>query len=123
MKYVGKIGFEMQVETDPGIWVSRVEERTYFGDVIRNTRRYSDGDKMHDDLRISNQISVLADSFCIEYIFCMKYITWMNQRFKVDSADINYPRVIITLGGVWHGDDVSETTPEAPDSFGGTTRV
>lgn len=114
MKYVGKIGFECQVETDPGVWVPRVEERTYFGDVIRNTRRYQDGDKMNDDLRISNQISVLADSFCIENIFCMKYITWMKQRFKIESVDINYPRIIITLGGMWNGEFASEEEIEAP---------
>lgn len=116
MRYAGKIGFECQVETDPGLWVSRVEERSYFGDVIRNTRRYQDGDKIHDDLRISNQISVLADSFCIEHAFLMKYITWMGQKFKIESVDIAYPRIIITLGGMWNGESVPSEAPEVPDS-------
>lgn len=123
MKYVGKIGFERQIETDPGIWVSRVEERTYFGDVIRNTRRYQDSDKMNDDLRISNQISVLADSFCLENAMCMKYITWMCQRFKIDSLDVNYPRIIITLGGVWNGEPVIEEETETSDPSGRTFGV
>lgn len=124
MRYAGNVGFSMTVETNPGIWTDRIIEKPYFGDVVKNTRRWLSAENINDDLRINNQISIVADSFCHAHLFCMKYVTWMGTKFKVESVDINYPRVIITLGGEWRENGtLREEAPEIPDNAGGASGV
>lgn len=114
MKYCGNIGFAMTVERDPGIWVDTIVEKRCFGDVIKNSRRWETGDKVNDDLQVNNQISIVADSFCQAHLFQMKYITWFGTAWKVSTVDIAYPRIIITLGGVWNGSRPQEEPDEPP---------
>ena len=38
-KWSGKIGFVVTSETKPGVWKEVATDRTYYGDLIRNTRK------------------------------------------------------------------------------------
>jgi hypothetical protein len=33
----------------------------------------------------------------------MRYVEWMNARWKITSIDVKRPRVILTIGGVYNG--------------------
>ena len=65
-KYFGQIGFTVSEETDPGVWTESIVERDYFGDITKNYKRY-EGNKIVDDINISNNISIVADPFAYEY--------------------------------------------------------
>lgn len=105
MKFFGKIGFSMQKETNPGIWDSVVEERDAYGDVLSNVRRWeSSSETVNDSVTTSNRISVLADRFLCEHMGAMRYVRWNGTVWKINSIDLVRPRAILTLGGVYNGE-------------------
>lgn len=105
MKYYGKIGYVDSVETSPGVWKeSKVIERLYTGDIIRNTRRRDSGENLNDDVNISNEISIVADSFANQNFHLLRYAEWMGTRWKITNIDVQPPRLILSLGGVYNGE-------------------
>lgn len=105
MKFAGKIGFVKTVDPeDNGNWVVEKTELPYFGDVLRNTSRWKDNSySTNDDITINNQISVYIDPYALENFQYMKYVEWFGSLWKIESVEINHPRVLITLGGVYNG--------------------
>ena len=108
-KYYGKIGFIKTEEVyEDGVPIGDFEtktiERNYSGDILKNYRRSNEStDKVIDDINIDNQFSIVADSFMIENLSYLKYITYLGVKWKVTSVDIQYPRLILNVGGVWNG--------------------
>ncbi len=103
-RFYGKIGFEITTETRPGVFKEHYEERSYKGDVIKNSRRWDSSDKLNDDLIISNDISIISDSFANANFGVMRYVRWMNQVFEITSAsiDVERHRITLSLGGVFN---------------------
>ena len=103
-KFYGIVGYVETVETKPGVWTARTTEREYSGDLIRNTSRWSTpSDSTNDDLNISNQISIIADPFAYQKFHSMKYVEFMGTKWKISNVDVQRPRLILTLGGVYNG--------------------
>lgn len=102
-KFYGIIGYAESVEVEPGIWEDQMTERRYYGDLIRNTRRLQSSDKVNDDITTSNEISILADPFAYENFHSMRYVEFMGTKWKVVNIDVQYPRLILSLGGVYNG--------------------
>ena len=102
-KFYGVIGYAVTEETEPGIYEERIIEKEHFGDVVRNTRRLSNAAKVNDDITISNQISIVADPFANNNFHSMRYVSFMGSRWKVTEVEVQYPRLILTLGGVYNG--------------------
>ena len=104
-KWYGKVGYIETKETSPGVWKPEVIERPYFGDVLRNSSRWSSSsDSTNDDLNINNQISIVADPFAYRNFHSIKYVEFMGAKWKVTSVDANQrPRLILTIGGVYNG--------------------
>lgn len=102
-KYYGVIGYAATVETEPGIYEEQIIETEYVGDVLRNTRRLREGSKINDDITISNQISIIADPYASNNFHAMRYVTFMGAKWKVSDVEVQYPRLILTLGGLYNG--------------------
>lgn len=103
-KWYGTIGYADMVETAPGVHKESIITRNYSGDVIRNSSRWSaSSDSTNDDLNINNQISILADPFAYQNFHSMKYIEFMGTRWKITSVEVQYPRLILSMGGVYNG--------------------
>lgn len=77
-------------------------ERPYYGDVIRNTRRYEKGEHLNDNLNVDNRISILADAYANENFHNMKYVVWMGSKWKITNVDVERPRLILTISNVWN---------------------
>lgn len=103
-KYYGKIGYGVSEETSPGIWENRIYEREYFGDLIQNTYRVQASENLNDNFTISNKISILADSFAYENFNIMKYVEYLGVKWKIESIEVQYPRLILTTGGIYNGE-------------------
>lgn len=103
-KFYGKIGFTKLVEDEPGVWIDDIEERYYYGDVLSNNVRYENSGNVNDNVGISNKISILSDSFANENLHAMKYIEFMGTKWKIRDIEILYPRLILTIGGVYNGE-------------------
>lgn len=102
-KFYGPIGYAVTVETKPGVWEEQITERYYIGDVIRNTRRLQSTDQVNDDVNISNEISILADPFANGNFHAMRYVGFLGAKWKITSVEVQYPRLLLTLGGVYNG--------------------
>lgn len=102
-KWYGKIGYAETVETEPGIWEDVFTERSYYGDLIRNTRRLQSSSSVNDDVVVSNQISIVADPYANEHIFAMRYIEFQGAKWKISDVEVQHPRLLLTLGGVYNG--------------------
>lgn len=107
-KYHGKIGFVTFKETSPSVISEDPIEREYFGDVTRISKRWEKGEHLNDNLQVNNQFSIVADAYARDNLFAIRYITWMGSKWQVTSAEVQYPRLILTIGGVYNGQ-----TPEA----------
>ena len=103
-KWYGEIGFAETVETKPGVWVEQITKRNYYGDVTRDSRRLQTADKLNDNVNISNQISIISDPYANENFHSMRYAFYMGTRWKITDIEVQYPRLKLTLGGVWNGE-------------------
>ena len=101
-KFCGLIGYAVTKETEPGIWEEQIVEVEYFGDVIRNSRRFSGSAKVNDDINISNQISIIADPFANNNFHAMKYVVFMGAKWKISEVTVQYPRLVLTIGGLYN---------------------
>lgn len=104
MKYYGAVGYSETVETKPGVWEDVIAERFYYGDVLRNSRRWdSSGEQQNDNIRITNQFSILADPYAFQNTSNIKYITYKNVKWKVLEATQEERRIILTVGEKYNG--------------------
>lgn len=102
-KFYGIIGYVETKETSSGVWTEEATEHNYYGDVIKNSRRWNQSENLNDDLTFNNTISIIADSFAYENFQTMRYIKWMGASWKITNIDIQRPRFILTIGGVYNG--------------------
>lgn len=102
-KFAGRIGFGEQVETEPSVIEMVITERRYRGEVIRNTRSLTDGEKVNNDITVGNSISIIADAYARGHFFAMLYIEWQGVLWSVSNVDVQHPRLILRLGKVYNG--------------------
>ena len=101
-KWYGEIGFAETVEMKPGVWVEQITKRNYYGDTIRNSRRLQSANQLNDNINISNQISIVADPYANNNFHSMRYAEFMGTKWKISDIEVQYPRLILTLGGVYN---------------------
>jgi hypothetical protein len=102
-KFFGEIGFATQVETSPGIWEDQIVEKQYYGDVFRESRRFSTTDQVLDKINLSNQISILADGYVVDNIQNLRYVRWLGGLWKISYVELKFPRLVLEMTGVYNG--------------------
>ena len=103
-KFYGEIGYVDMLESRPGVYEERITERLYSGDILRNSSRWSTNpDSVNDNMTINSQISILADPFAYKNFHSMKYVKYMDTSWKITSVEVQYPRLILTIGGLYNG--------------------
>ena len=102
-KFYGKIGYGDAVETAPGVWEDTIVEYNYYGDVLRNTRKLQEGEQLNSDITVGNSISIVADAYANEHFFAIRYIEWAGTLWVVSNVDVQSPRLLLRLGGVYNG--------------------
>jgi hypothetical protein len=101
-KFFGAIGYAETLETTPGVWEEQISEHDYYGDLIRNTRRLESSNELNDNINIANEISIVADPFALCNFHAMRYVVFMGTKWKISSIEVKYPRLILTLGGLYN---------------------
>lgn len=103
-KFYGPIGYAVTEEMAPGVWEEKITERMYYGELVRNTRKYQSADQLNDNINVANEISILADPFATENFHMMRYVGFMGAKWKISNVEVQYPRLILTVGGVYNGE-------------------
>lgn len=115
-KYFGKIGYVESVEVERGVFEERPIEREYRGEILRNTRRWENSEHLNDNLNVNNLFSIVSDAYANDHFFAMRYIWWQGVRWEITNVEVQRPRLILTIGGVYNGPTVEST--ETSDDVG-----
>ena len=113
MKFYGPVGFIEKTEKRSGVYTQEPVEYKYAGDVLRRSLRFQSGESVNDTLTPSQQISILADPYARNHVGSMKYVKWMGTAWKISEVSMEYPRLILTLGGAYNGATVRSSDPGA----------
>ena len=108
MKFYGIVGYcETAEETGDreGNWIkNRITEKRYYGDVLRNTRKWeSNQDSTNENLNINNSFSIVADAYAYDHFWAMTYVKWHGACWKITNVEVQRPRLILMVGGVYNG--------------------
>lgn len=111
-KFYGKIGYGHSIESAPGVWVDTIVEYSYYGDVIHNMRKLTEGEHLNKDLTVGNSISIVADAYANEHFFAIRYVEWAGTLWTVSDVEVQAPRLLLRLGEVYNGPQaVAPVTP------------
>ena len=102
-RFYSEVGFANKVEIRPGVWEDRIIVRKYQGDLIKNSRKLDAGDRVHSDISVGNSISIVADPYAREHFFAMMFVKWAGALWTVTDVEVQSPRLILRLGGVYNG--------------------
>ena len=102
-KWFGKVGYAVTEETEPGIWEETITDREYYGDVISNRFKRQNSGDVNDDINISQIISIIADPFAYQHCSKIIYVEYMGSKWKVSDVEPIFPRLQLTIGGVYNG--------------------
>lgn len=103
-KFWGTVGYIDYEQTKPGVWTEVATERTYGGDINRDTRVLQNGGQVNDNISVSNTISIVADAYANRNFHTIRYVIWNGAKWKVTNIDASQrPRLILTLGGLYNG--------------------
>lgn len=119
-RFFGQIGYGHTVETKPGVWQDQITEYDYYGDVIKESSALTvgktstaltSGPTLNRVLAIANTISIVADAFANDNFYAIRYVRWAGKLWEVNTVQVQIPRLILVLGGVYSG-----LTPSAPST-------
>lgn len=104
-KWFGQIGFVDNSMVRPGVYMpDKIIEKDYYGEVKNLYQRSENNpDSVIDNINASCEISILADQFINGNISRMKYATYLGQKWKITKISSEYPRLFLTLGGLYNG--------------------
>ena len=102
-KFAGLVGYGVQVETSPGIWEN--EERTLVmkGDLIRQNVDIRGNDKINGDIALGHRLSLIGDAYAFDNYFNMKWVEIDGRKWTVASIEVQRPRLIVGIGGLYNG--------------------
>lgn len=102
-KYSGLVGYGEEVETVPGVWETSIKERMMKGDLIRQNANIRESGKVNNDVTLSHRVSLLGDAYAFDNYFNMKYIQIDGRNWEVSSIEVQRPRLLVDIGGLWNG--------------------
>lgn len=114
MRFYDKVGYGIPGELVGGVWTDSITERDHYGEVLKAMSSLEPSDKVNDNVRLQNRISIVADAFALENFSTIKYVLWTGTRWTVQSVEVERPRLILSLGGVYNGPVPTPAAPESP---------
>lgn len=108
-KFYGNVGYIETVETEPGIWEPQETLRPYYGELVRNSSKFQTSGGNNDNVNVNNEVSIVADPYAMQNFHNIRFIEFMGATWQITNVEVKYPRLILSIGGVWNGEQ-SRTT-------------
>ena len=102
-KYAGLVTYVSEVESRPGIWTEESVSRLMRGDMLRKTLSVQNDDKVNSDISLNHRVSLVGDEFALNNYYGIKHIQIDGRDWEVTSVEVQHPRLIVTVGGLWNG--------------------
>ena len=102
-KFHGNVGFVENKKTGKGVWEDVVTELPYFGDVLRDSISIENNASLNSGFTVNNMFSLLADDYAMLHFSAIRYLRWGGVAWEVTSVEAKTPRLILRVGGVYHG--------------------
>ena len=104
-RWSGKIGFVEEKETsvNSGIFKSVPTEKPHYGTIVRESKKFQGGYAVNDNAVVTNRISFVGTQYAIDNVHNIKYAEFNGRMVQIKSYNIERPRIVVTLGGVWNG--------------------
>lgn len=124
MRFSGKVGYVIPVERviegyedqHSGIFDEIINEKKYSGDVLRDYSSWNNSSQINGSPILHNDISIIADQFAYQNFQWIRYIHYMNADWAVTSIEVQRPRLLLKIGGLYNAtDQQTDGTPEATD--------
>lgn len=103
-KFYGLVGFVSTVDAGNGIFKEVPNARPYSGDVEKNSHRMETGEGLNDNVRVTNSINIMADTYAFQNFQDIRYVEWMGVAWEVSYVEVQRPRLTLNLGGVYNGE-------------------
>ena len=103
-KTIVSVSYCMSIEIEPGVWDDHVKAVSYPADITRlNSRWSANTDSTNDNISLNSQISFVADAFANQHFALIKHVNAYGAEWQVTNVEVQHPRIILTLGGVYNG--------------------
>lgn len=102
-KWFGKIGFSQSVQTKPGLYEDQIVEGEYYGELTNTVGRPETTEKVVNNIKINNTLSIVADPFAFQNFYSIKYAEYLGVKWKVTAVEVQYPNLILSMGEVYNG--------------------
>ena len=120
-KWYGKVGYIETTETSPGVWTEQYTEREYYGDLTRNHKRFENAQYLNDNITLQNEISIVCDPYALQNFQYIRYVEVMGSFWRVTAVDVQYPRLVLSVGDVYSG--ITSSTPTGSTGTTGSTSL
>lgn len=105
MRYYGEIGYVEQVMTKPGVYEEKITKRNYYGESTKVISKWQTGSGLNDNVEITNTISIIADPYAYDHFYNMRYMEFAGAKWKIVSVEVQRPRLILSIGGLYNGEE------------------
>lgn len=101
-KYAGLVGYVTQEESVPGVWSPVDKAVMTKGDIIRQSSSVQNDDKVNSDVTLNHRVSLIGDAYAFNNYFNLKWIEIGGRKLEVTSVELQRPRLIVTVGGLYN---------------------
>lgn len=102
-RYSGLVTYVTQAETVPGVWTDSVNSYFMRGDILRMSASIQNDNIINSNVALNHRVSLVADEYALGNYHDIKYIDFNGRNWAVTSIEVQRPRIIVTLGGLWNG--------------------
>lgn len=102
-RWYGKVGYVETIETEPGTWEEQETERSYYGELVKNSSKFKVSNDVNDNRDISVELSIVADPYSEIHFNSIRYVEFGGVKWKVNSVEPRRPRLILSIGGEYNG--------------------
>ena len=103
-KFCGYIGFIKNATLRPGVIRNVAIEKLYRGEIRGMSYQWESNGRVNDDVDLDNTLSIVADSYITENLYAIRYVKIKDTAWRVTRIKEQYPRLILTIGGIYNGE-------------------
>ena len=74
-----------------------------YGDFVRDNRNNLKSEQVNDNVKINNQISIIMDAYVMKNYSSIIYVTYLGAKWKINTVELKYPRLLLSMGEVYNG--------------------